>query len=108
MSLSDEFMAFVLDQFSDWGGVTARKMFGGAGLYRDGIMFGLIADDVVCLKVNDSNRLDFIQAGSAPFKPYPGQAASMSYYEVPLEVLEDREMLTAWAVRSLGLAKSRG
>ncbi len=107
MSLSDEFMAFVLDQFSGWGGVTARKMFGGAGLFRDGVMFGLIANDVVYLKVDDSNRLDFIQAGFVPFKPYPDQAASMSYYEVPPEVLEDREMLTAWARRSLNISPTR-
>ncbi len=107
MSLSDEFMAFVLDQFSGWGGVTARKMFGGAGLFRDGVMFGLIANDVVCLKVDDSNRPDFIRAGSAPFKPYPDQAASMSYYEVPPEVMEEREILTAWAVRSLDVARCR-
>ena len=39
MPLSDEFLAYVLDQFSLWGDVTARKMFGGAGLYRDGKMF---------------------------------------------------------------------
>ena len=42
MSVSDEFLEFLLDQLSGWGGVTARKMFGGAGLYRDGKMFGLI------------------------------------------------------------------
>ena len=45
MSVSDEFLAFVLDLLDAWGGVTARKMFGGAGLYRDGVMFALVADD---------------------------------------------------------------
>ncbi|HOH30128.1 MAG TPA: TfoX/Sxy family protein, partial [Candidatus Hydrogenedentes bacterium] len=85
----------------------ARKMFGGAGLYRESKIFGLIADDVVYLKVDDSNRLDFLKAGSAPFKPYPDQAASMSYYEVPPEVMEEREILTAWAVRSLDVARCR-
>jgi len=47
MPISDEFLEYVLDLLSAWGGVTARKMFGGAGLYRDEKMFGLIADDVV-------------------------------------------------------------
>ena len=64
MSVSDEFLLYVLDQFSDWGNVSARRMFGGAGLYRDGKMFGLIADDVAYLKVDDSNREEFVQAGS--------------------------------------------
>ena len=56
MSVSEAFLAYVLDQLSGWGGVSARKMFGGAGLYRDGKMFGLIADDVTYLKVDDANR----------------------------------------------------
>ena len=56
MALSDEFLEYILDLFSDWGGVTIRKMFGGAGLYRDGKMFGLIADDVAYLKADTSNR----------------------------------------------------
>lgn len=83
MAVSDEFLEFLLDQFSGWGGVTARKMFGGAGLYRDGKMFGLIAGDVAYLKVDDSNRQDFVQAGAGPFKPYADQDVSMSYYEIP-------------------------
>ena len=96
MSLSDEFLSFVLDQFSDWGGVSARKMFGGAGLYRDGVMFGLIADDILYFKVDDATRQEFIQAGCAPFKPYPNEWASKTYYEAPAEVLEDRLKLEAW------------
>ena len=56
MSISDEFVDYVIDQLSDWGEVSARKMFGGAGLYREGAMFGLIADDVAYLKVDDTNR----------------------------------------------------
>jgi DNA transformation protein len=107
MSLSDEYLAFVLDQFADWGGVSVRKMFGGAGLYRDGKMFGLIADDVAFLKVDDSNREDYIQAGSSPFKPYADKPVSMSYYEVPPDVLERPEELMRWAERSLSIQKNR-
>ena len=78
MSVSDEFLEFLLDQLSGWGGVTARKMFGGAGLYRDGKMFGLIAGDVAYLKVDDTNRQAFADAGCKPFKPYAEQGPSMS------------------------------
>ena len=56
MAVSEEFLAYVLDQFARWGQVNARKMFGGVGLYRDSKMFGLIADDVAYLKVDESNR----------------------------------------------------
>jgi DNA transformation protein and related proteins len=102
MALSDDFLNYVLDQFAHWGAVTVRRMFGGAGLYREGRMFGLIADDVVYLKVDDLSRANFIKAGSAPFNPYPEQnrATVLSYYELPPEVLENRDLLAQWAQRS--------
>ncbi len=79
-------------------------MFGGAGLYRDGKMFGLIADDVVYLKVDDSSREGFIQAGSSPFKPYPNKKTVMPYYEIPPEIMEDTEELIKWAKLSLDIS----
>jgi len=105
MALSDEFVSYVVDQLSQWGHVAVRRMFGGAGLYRDGKMFGLIADNVAYLKVDDSNREDFVKAGSAPFNPYPDKVktAVMSYYEIPPEVLEDPDALSTWAQRSLNI-----
>ena len=103
MSVSDEFLAFVLDQLAEWDGVTARKMFGGAGLYRDGKMFGLVADDIAYLKVDDSNREDFIQAGCKAFKPFADKSVVMSYYEVPPDVLESPEELIEWAGKSLAI-----
>ncbi|APG28342.1 competence protein TfoX [Syntrophotalea acetylenivorans] len=99
MPVSDAFLNYLLDQFNRWGHVTARKMFGGAGLYRDDKMFGLVADDVAYLKVDDSNRDGFVQAGSRPFKPYPSKPTVMSYYEIPPEVLEQPEELIKWAER---------
>jgi DNA transformation protein len=107
MAISDEFVDYVIDQFSAWADVSARKMFGGVGLYCDGTMFGIIADDVAYLKVDDSNREDFIKAGSSPFNPYPDKAKTtvMSYYEVPADILENQELLGTWAERSLGVAR---
>lgn len=105
MALSDDFLAFVLDQLSAWGGVTSRKMFGGAGLYRDGKMFGLVADNVVYLKVDDSNRDKFLAVGSTSFKPFPDKPTIMSYFEVPPDILEDPDELTEWARESLAIQK---
>ncbi len=109
MTVSDEFVDYVIDQLAAWGQVSARKMFGGAGLYCDGAMFGLIADDVAYLKVDDSNREDFVRAGSSAFNPYPEKAKSvvMSYYEIPVDVLEDRELLGKWAERALAVARNK-
>ena len=107
MSVSNEFLAYVLDQFTGWNDVTARKMFGGAGLYRDGRMFGLIADDTAYLKVDDTNREDFVQAGSSPFKPYPDKSTTMSFYEIPPDILENQEQLVQWSERSLDIQKKK-
>jgi len=106
MAVSDEFMDYVIDQLAGWGEVSARRMFGGAGLYCDGVMFGLISEDVAYLKVDDSNREDFINAGSSAFNPYPEKVktAVMSYYEIPADVMEHRELLGQWAERALAVA----
>jgi len=103
MPVSDQFLDYVIDQLSSWGEVSARRMFGGAGLYRNGRMFGLVAEDVAYLKVDDSNRADFEKVGSSPFKPYPDKKTVMSYYEIPADVLEDSVELGRWAERSFAI-----
>jgi len=105
MAVSNDFLNYVVDQLRGWGNVSVRRMFGGAGLYREGKMFGLVADDVAYLKVDDSNRADFVKAGSSPFNPYPekGLTAVMSYYEIPPEVLENPAELSKWAQRSFDI-----
>jgi DNA transformation protein len=116
MAVSDEFIDYVIDQLAAWGKVSARRMFGGAGLYCDGMMFGLIADDIAYLKADDSNREDFIKAGSSPFNPYPDKVktAIMSYYEIPADVLpkgmlyiENMDELARWAECSLSIARKK-
>ncbi len=107
MTISDEFVNYVIDQLAGWGQVSARKMFGGAGLYCEGRMFGLIADDVAYLKADESNREDFVRAGCSAFQPFPDKKVTMSYYEIPADVLENRGELAIWAERSLAVAKRK-
>ncbi len=107
MALSNDFLEYILDQLSDWGEVSVRRMFGGAGLYRDGLMFGLVADNVAYLKVDETNRDKFIEAGSSPFKPYPDRPTTMSYFEIPPDVLENADELIKWAEESLSIQKKR-
>jgi DNA transformation protein len=109
MGASDEFVGYVVDQLAGWGEISVRRMFGGAGLYREGTMFGLIADDVAYLKVDDSNRDDFLRAGSSAFRPYPDKAKStiMSYFEIPADVLENPDELGRWAQRSWTIARKK-
>lgn len=104
MAVTESFKTFVLEQLRGGEPVTSRAMFGGVGLYCRGAFFGLIAEDVLYFKVDDSNRREFEQAGSRPFRPYGEESYSMQYYEVPADVLEDRETLAAWKEKAVAVA----
>ena len=100
MPVSPEYLDYIIDQLKAFGPVTAKRMFGGAGLYHHGVFFGLVADDVLYFKVDDGNRQDYIDAGMGPFKPFGSY--SMGYYEVPADVLEDPDDLVLWAKKAVG------
>jgi DNA transformation protein and related proteins len=107
LKVTDAFRAFVLDQLEELGDVAAKSMFGGVGLYCGGVFFGIIARDVLYLKVGDANRRDYVRAGMKPFKPYPDRSGTMQYYAVPVEVLESAIELAEWARKAVGVANSR-
>ena len=102
MAVTREYIEYVVDQLRDLGSVRSKRMFGGAGLYHNGVFFALVADDVLYFKVNDADRQVYIDAGSEPFKPFGSYA--MGYYEVPADVLEDPRELSIWAGRALAAA----
>ena len=99
------FAAFVLDQLDELGEVTARKMFGGVGLYSGGVFFAIIARDTLYLKVDEQTRGAFEAAGSAPFRPYGTRGGTIRYYSVPLAVLESAPELTRWAREAVKVAR---
>jgi DNA transformation protein len=107
LKVTGPFRAFVMDQLEELGSVVARSMFGGVGLYCDGIFFGIIAGDVLYLKVDATNRPDYERAGMPPFKPYPNRSGTMQYYAVPVGVLENAPELVAWARKSVAVAARR-
>jgi DNA transformation protein len=106
MTVSADYLQYVLDQLAALGEVSARRMFGGVGLYSDEFFFGLIAEDTLYLRVDDSNREDYTARAAAPFRPYADRPQlSMSYYEAPPGVLEDARQLSEWARRSVAVAQ---
>ena len=104
MPVSEEYLEFGLDQMEELGPLTSRRMFGGAGIFIEGKMFALIADDTLYLKADDSNRDRFTGAGCRQFQPWPDKPAVMPYYEVSTEVLEDPDLLSEWAGGSITAA----
>jgi len=80
-------------------------MFGGVGVYAAELFFGLLDDDTLYFKVDDSTRPQFEDRGMAPFRPYGEEGEVMGYYEVPADVLEDPEALGAWVEAALAVAR---
>jgi DNA transformation protein len=105
MAVTDEYLTYVIDQLEALGPVRYKRMFGGAGLYFEGLFFGLIADDILYFKVDDSNRADYEVEGMGPFKPFPDKKEVMQYYEVPIDVLENKETLRNWAEKAVAVAE---
>ena len=105
MSVSDEYIDFVIDLLSPLGEIRVKRMFGGAGLYADGLFFAIIENDTLRFKVDDTNLADFEEAGMGPFKPYKDKKETMKYYEVPIEVLEDDASLKEWGLKAIGVAR---
>jgi DNA transformation protein and related proteins len=106
LRVSEAFRTYALDQLSSVPGLRARPMFGGFGLYADDVFFGILAADVLYLKVDDSNRRDYEKVKSEPFRPFENRPMSTSYYAVPLSVLEASPTLALWAKRSIAVARS--
>lgn len=107
MAVSESYKDYVIDQLGKLGIVTVKKMFGGAGIYYDGLIFGLLADDVLYFKVDDSNKSDYEKMGMEPFQPFADKPMVMPYFEVPIDILEDREMLAEWARKSLNASRNK-
>jgi DNA transformation protein and related proteins len=105
LRVSNGFRDFILDQLAGVPDLKAKAMFGGIGLYAGDVFFGILAADVLYLKVGDANRADFERAGAAPFQPYADGRVSMTYYTVPAPVLEHAGDLAQWAARSIEVAR---
>jgi DNA transformation protein len=83
-----------------------RSMFGGAGIYAEGTMFGIVHDGRVYLKTNASTQAAFVELGMKAFRP-PRGAVLKSYYEVPPDILDDETEFLTWARRALAISSEK-
>src|SRR3954469_6576360 len=105
-AMADEtFRDRVLDRLSGLGKITAQPMFGGWGIYWEGVIFAIQYGDRLHFKVDDRLKADFEAMGMGPFRPNERQTLK-SYYEVPPEVLADSEALLSWAGEAIRAAQS--
>lgn len=102
----DSFKDFVLDQLMELRGVTCRAMFGGYGLYQGESFFGIIRKGRLYFKTDDRTRPAYIAKGMKPFRPNAKQTLK-TYYEVPVDIVEDQEQLMGWAEQATGHASRK-
>jgi DNA transformation protein len=110
----DGFHDFVRELFAGMGRVEIRRMFGGAGVYADGLMFALLAEGAIHIKANDAAMREMLAAhGSGPFVwspqngPRKGEKIDLGYWRLPDRALDDADEAVKWGRLSLALAKTK-
>jgi DNA transformation protein len=105
MPVQPQYLAYVLEQLAALSSVSSNRMFGGVGLYSDGLFFGLIDDDTLYFKTSPENIDQYRSRNMPKFMPFPDKTgAVMGYHQVPADVIEDPETLVAWARQSVAVA----
>ncbi len=105
MATSPHYRDYIKECLSGIGNVSVRSMFGGTGIFLDGVMFGLIADDVLYFKVDDINKQDYIAEEMSPFT-YGGKEkpVEMSYWTAPDRLFDDADDMEIWARKAFDAA----
>jgi DNA transformation protein len=100
---------FYAEIFAEFGAVQVRRMFGGLGIYHQGIMFALDFEDVLYLKTDADTASSFLLRGLEPFTyTRAGRTIALSYHRAPDDILDDPEEAALWARRALASARLAG
>jgi len=104
----DSFKEFVLDQLNALPDLRAKAMFGAYGLYSDGKFFAIMDEGRLFFKTDAASQADYTTRGMSPFTyEMKGEVRTMAYHEVPPDVLEQPQELTAWARRAIQIAANQ-
>ncbi|MFZ1924387.1 MAG: TfoX/Sxy family protein [Xanthobacteraceae bacterium] len=104
---------FIRDLFAPFRPVTIRRMFSGAGIFADGLMFGLVVREMIYLKADDSTAADFEREGCTPFTYTRGKKSgrpsehALPYWRLPERLYDDPEELAAWAAKAFAAAERK-
>lgn len=99
-------LEYLAELFEPVGNVRIRRMFGGLGFFRDGLMFGIHQGETIYLKADDTTRQAFEDEGCGPFVygSKNGRETSLSYYRIPERLLDDTDELRGWALKAIDVA----
>src|SRR5262245_52890275 len=107
MVASNSFAEFLREQLAPLGRLTIRRMFGKTGVFCDGLMFAMVTDDTLYVRVDDHNQATFAEAASTPPLNYvaaKGRVIDLAFWRVPDRLFDEPEELVAWARVALGAA----
>src|SRR5262244_2164291 len=106
MVASDSFAEFLREQLAPLGHLTMRRMFGKTGVFCDGVMLGMVTDNVLYFRVDDGNRAAFAEAAAAPPLNYEkqGRVLDLSFWRAPERLFDEPEELVEWARAALAAA----
>lgn len=109
MPPNESFNAFLCDQLAPLGHVTVRRMFSAAGIFCNGLMFGLIRDEALYIRVDDQTLTEFRPAESAPPFTYTrnGRIVDLPYRRVPEDLLDQPDELIPWAEAGFAAARRK-
>ena len=93
MSVDSSYLEYIEERLQPLGEIRIKQMFSGAGIYCNDAFFAIIDYETLYFKVDDSNRPDFEAANMAPLKPFEDKSTTMSYYEVPSDIMESSKNL---------------
>ena len=105
MTVQAQYLAYILEQLARLGALRSNRMFGGVGLYNNELFFGLIDDDTLFFKTDESNVAPYRERKMPRFMPFPDRPeAALGYHQVPADVIEDAEVLVDWARAAVAVA----
>ena len=107
MVASDSFAEFLREQLAPLGRLTMRRMFGKTGVFCDGVMCGMVADNTLFFRVDDDNRVAFEEAQSFPPLNYEkkGSTIDLSFWPAPERLFDEPDELVSWARAALAAAR---
>lgn len=107
MTASDGFAAFLREQLAPLGALTFRRMFGKTGVFCHGLMFAMVADDALYVRIDAQNRDELAEAASAPPLSYEkqGRSIDLAFWAVPEHLPDETDTLLTWACSALGAAR---
>ena len=107
MAFESALVEHLMDVLRPLGGVAPRRMFGGAGLFRDGVMFALISDEVLYLKADAATvpALEAEDLGPFTYGTRNGSRVLTSYWRAPERLLDDDEEMRDWCRHAADVAE---